>query len=388
MLRKRFVLQVLVVLLVGIVSGNAQELPRNLPRCQDRPGYLDRPVVSARLGCLESVISDDSGGELGFTSLAVAPDGTLYAIRPLQGQVFALTDSDGDGLPDNPEMVADGLTLPNGLAYYDGALYISGGAFIYRFQEDGVLETLVDDLPSGGGFWTGGVTIGPDERIYVGIGAPCDFCVPDGERGSILSFTLDGSDRQVVAEGLRFPADLAFHGGVLWTVDTARDGLGDVLNLDELNRVTPGAHFGWPYCVGADNQPDLLSDYFDCADATAPAQVFRTHSTPLGLVSYTGGAFPTLDGALLVVQGGSHNALTMSGYLVLAVYFDEAGDPSDLLNIMPADDTSFRTGVNQQELNYTGHGIWPHRPFDVAVNPEGWVYISAGGGQIFVLRPH
>ena len=73
--------------------------------------------------------------------------------------------------------------------------------------------TLVDDLPSGGGFWTGGIAVGGDGRIYVATGAPCDFCVPDDPaRGAVLSFALDGSDRQIVATGLRQPADLAFSG--------------------------------------------------------------------------------------------------------------------------------------------------------------------------------
>ena len=92
-------------------------------------------------------------------------------------------------------------------------------------------------------------------------GAPCDFCVPDDPaRGAVLSYALDGSDRQIVATGLRQPADLAFQGADLWVTDSARAGLFDTPDLDELDRVGRHAvrpNFGFPYCVGRTNTPDL-----------------------------------------------------------------------------------------------------------------------------------
>jgi len=138
---------------------------------RNRPDGAQRTLDRHRLACLEEVINDPGAGQLAFTALAPAPDGTLYAARPLTGEVVALTDSDGDHLPDTPSVVAEGLTLPNGLAYHDGALYISGGSHIYRLHGS-QLETLVDDLPSGGGFWTGGIAVA--DRIYVARRA-CDF---------------------------------------------------------------------------------------------------------------------------------------------------------------------------------------------------------------------
>jgi glucose/arabinose dehydrogenase len=204
--------RILVMLLCMIVlTGDMRG--QNLSPCGERPTYLSNPWVDGTRFCLESIIHDESAGELGFTSLAAAPDGTLYAARPLQGQILAITDSDDDGLPDSSRIVAENLTLPNGLAYHDGALYISGGVHIYKLIDEKI-ETLVDDLPSGGGFWTGGIAIGDDERLYVATGAPCDACQPDDPmRGAILSYALDGSDRQIVAEGLRQPVGLAFRAG-------------------------------------------------------------------------------------------------------------------------------------------------------------------------------
>lgn len=365
------------------VSVSAQELPP----CGERPTYLSNPWVDGTHFCLESVITDESAGEMGFTALAAAPDGTLYAARPLQGQILAITDMNDDGLPDSTQIVAENLTLPNGLAYYDSALYISGGTHIYKFS-DGKFEVLVDDLPSDGGFWTGGLTIGDDQRLYVAIGAPCDACQPDDPtRGAILSYALDGSDRQIVAEGLRQPVGLAFRDGALWTVDSARDGLFDSPDLDELNRVTPGENFGWPYCVG-DNQPDLFPGKFECVEATPPTMNFPTSSHPTALAAYTGDSLPTLDGTLLVVLYGSYNHVDLRGYAIAAVKFDETGNPAGYDVIIPQEtNTDAFAGYTLKEMNYRTSGFWPRRPLGIAVSREGWVYVSVGGGQIWALRP-
>lgn len=378
----------LILLLMCLLAGSVVTGGQELPPCRERIHSLDQPWVDGSLFCLEEVIHDDSGGELSFTALATAPDGILYATRPLAGQVLALHDTDDEGLPDTPHVVAEGLTLPNGLAYYEDTLYIAGGAHIYRLVGD-TFETLVDDLPSDGGFWTGGLAVGPDERLYVAIGASCDFCEPgDPSRGAILSFALDGSDRQLIASGLRQPSDVAFLDGALWTVDTARDALYDAPDLDELNRVVPGAHFGFPYCIGRDNRADLVPADFNCTDAAPPALTFPTHSTPLGLAAYTSNTFPALTGRLLVVLGGSYNQTQLRGLAVIAVSLDTGGNPTDYEVLMPKPpNEASLTSVIWQDIQYSGAGFWPHRPLDVTVNMQGWVYISMSGGRIFALRP-
>jgi glucose/arabinose dehydrogenase len=346
--------------------------------CVLRETSISQPWVGTEIECLEAVIDDPTLGELAFTALAVAPDNTLYAARPLAGMVLALADSDGDFLPDTPRVVAEGLTLPNGLAYHDGVLYIAGGAHIYRLR-DGTLETLVDDLPTGAGFWTGGIAV-DDERIYVAIGAPCDYCVSDDpERGAILSFDLDGGDRQLVAAGLRQPSDLTFHQGELYVLDSTREGLFDSPDLDEINRVQQGAFFGFPYCVGAANRPDLPG--FNCAEAVPPMTSLPTASTPLGIASYGSSTIPTLEGKLLVTLGGSYNQVALRGFALAAV----TPEDGTWRVVMPADRNP--NGFTVEQMNYRGSGTWPHRPFDVTVNAWGWVYISVGGGRILAFRP-
>lgn len=359
-----------------------------LPPCLERPTFIDPPWINGTLWCLEQVITKPNAGELAFTALATDTNGTLYATRPFPGEVWALDDTDGDRLPDKPRLVASGLERPNGLAYYDGALYVSGAAQIYRIVDNQV-EILVDNLPSGTGFWTGGLTIGPDERLYVGIGAPCDYCLPDHSlRGTILSFALDGSDRQVVASGLRHPADVTFLNGILWTVDTARDGLFDMPNLDEINQVTPGADFGWPHCVGADSQPDWPGGA-DCSGVTPPALALPTHSTPVGLATYASDTFPNITGSLLVALHGPNNQTDpRDGFSLAVVQFDADGTPSGYTIILPEQARKTRTPIlDLLSIQYQGSGLWPHAPLDVTSSPEGWIYLSVTGGTIYALRP-
>jgi glucose/arabinose dehydrogenase len=381
----------LIVILFFTLSIGLIQAQDKLPKCQDRPTWIDPPWVNGLEWCLELVLKDDSAGELGYTALAAAPDGTLYATRPNTGEVLVLTDEDGDDLPETPRVVGDDLTLPNGLAFYEGTLYISGAQHIYRMDGDFHVETLVDDLPWGAGFWTGGLTIGPDERIYVAIGATCDYCEQtDTTRSSIWSYALDGSDPRQIASGLRQPGDVAFRDGVLWTLDSARDGL-DAPDLDEINRVTEGMHFGWPYCFGADNQPDTLVGTFDCTQAAKPMLVMPTHSTPIRLETYNSDALSSIENNLLVVLHGSYNQSDLQGYALAVVQFDDEDQISGYRVIIP-EQVIYPQQLSRYiyplaEIQYQESGFWPHRPLDVAVSREGWIYISVGGGQIFALRP-
>jgi glucose/arabinose dehydrogenase len=379
----------LIVILFFALSIGLIQAQDELPKCQDRPTWIDPPWVNGLEWCLELVLKDDSAGELGYTALAAAPDGTLYATRPNSGEILALADENGDGLPETPRVVADGLTLPNGLAFYEGTLYISGAQYIYRMDRDYHVETLVDDLPWGAGFWTGGLTIGPDERIYIAIGATCDHCEQtDTTRGAIWSYALEGSDPQQVATGLRQPGDVTFRDGVLWTLDSARDDL-DIPDLDEINRVTNEAHFGWPYCFGADNQTDTLGGVFDCDQAAKPMLVLPTHSTPIRLETYNDDTFLKIKNDLLVVLHGSYNQSDLQGYALALVQFDDEAQVSGYRVIIPEQAVNPRTPYVYplSEIQYQESGFWPHRPLDVAVSREGWIYISVGGGQIFALRP-
>lgn len=350
----------------------------SLPPCGDRPTVISEPWTNGLLWCLEQVIRYDSAGELAFTALATAPNGTLFATRPLSGEVLAITDTNTDGLPDSAQVVVRNLTLPNGLLFYEDALYITGGSNLYRLR-DGQMSTLRDDIPAGSGFWTGSLAVGPDERLYFATGANCDQCsqVEQG-RGTIFSTSLDGTDLQPFASGFRNPADLTFFENQLWVIDSSLMPLADAASpSDELNLVLRDSHHGFPSCLQ------------DCPTASSPFYAFPHASQPLGITAYQSDTFSSLTDTLLVTLGGDYNSVTLAGYMLIAL--TPQADGQFAQNVLIPDlsllDTQ-RSIFTTQELSYRRSGFWPHRPLDVAVSPEGWIYVSISGGRIIALRPH
>ncbi len=336
---------VFAVIMMFHISAAAQSADPLLSSCSQRPHVLEQPWIRVNFACLEEVINDPSFGALAFTALAVGEDGTLYAARPDAGEVVAFTDTDGDQLPDTPQTLVSGLTMPNALAYSDGALYITGGARLDRWQ-DGELTTLIDDLPVDGTFGVGGVAV-QNGRIYVGIGASCQFCsTPDPERGAVWSYALDGSERQIVMRDLLQPSDLTFVNDRLFVIDTARGLL-----------------------IAQDGQEIT----------------FAPESQPTGLAYYGDNSLTLIQNRLLVVLSGNSHPVHIVGHQVISV------DPRDggVESMMPTqpEPGSAESDFTDEEMSLRGSGFFPQRPIDVSVSPEGWVYISVTDGRILALRP-
>lgn len=385
-----FAALIFIGLMVSFSPADAQIDPDFMRPCELFPGdfspALSQPWKRPGLPCLEQVIADSEAGEWAFTAMTTAPDGTMFVTRPRTGEVFALDDTDGEGLPDTPRRLAGGLNFPNGLAYHEGQLYILTADSVLRLDlEAGERVTLIDDLPGETGFITGGLEV-VNDRLYFTTGARCDDC-RDEERGTVVSAALDGSDQRVIARGLRHPYGLASFEGALWTGDRARDLLYSTSDMDELNRIplsqsAAPIDFGFPFCIGA-QQPDQPEAA--CAGTEPPYLRLPTHSAPMGLAAYTSDAIPELTGKLLIVLGGTEQQLELRGY-ALAAFDPHSGELEILIPANPAlNDPRFM--FTMDEINYRGAGFFPHRPIDVAVSHQGVVYIS-GGGRIISLRPY
>ena len=383
-------------LLLSALTAAADGHPQ---KCQDRPHAITGELITDYLRwCVESVIDDPSLEPLAFTALEMAPDGSLFAARPLAGEVAIIEDSDGDDLPDRLRTYAAGLSLPNGLAYHGDALYVSGGGNIYRIAADGAVETIVSDLPFGAGHPAGGLVIGEDERLYLAMGAPCDHCLYDPpERGAILSMRLDGTDRQIVASGFRRPADVEFYRGDLWTLDSAPRGYDHSLALDELNRVEAGGWYGFPYCLGRDHI-HIATDVLDCAAAIAPTMLFGAGARPNALAAYPHDTMTGVQDSLIVVMRGEPSQINYVGFKVVMLHFDAADQPLGASILLPFRIESRRQaytpyageGLFWQDfitLGELGWGIYPQQPLALAVNERGWIYVSITGGRIVVLKP-
>ncbi len=331
-----------IILLSVLLVVRASAQTDDLVPCAERPHALDQPWTQPGLACLEEVFNDATFGVLAFAVLTVSDDGTLYAADPTTGNLYKFSDTDGDLLPDMPEILVGGLPRPTGLTFYDGAVYIAAQNSVFRYQNS-VLETLIDTLPTQFGYWNGGIAV-HDGRLYIGATdstIPCD-AGDRSECGAVLSYTLDGTDRQVVQNGLAQPYDLVFVDNTFWLTDTARDSIVNDTNLN------------------FSLQPD---------------------STPLGIAHYNHDAIPSLTGKLLITLNGSFDSVNLTGYQLLS--FDPLTHA--IIALMPfAGDERY----DNLQMNLRGSGFFPQRPLDVAVSPEGWVYISITDGRILALRPN
>ncbi len=394
-IQRIIVATLVIVVCLGASSVNAQQL--ELGECVERPTVIqDGYYVDNLRWCVESIVDSPTIEPMAFTALETAPDGTLFATRPLTGEVMIVRDTNDDFFPDTLETFADGMTLPNGLAYHESGLYVAGGAHIYRVDMDGVVEVVVEDLPSGTGFWTGGLVIGDDNRLYVAIGAPCENCIyDDPDRGAILSMELDGSDRQVIATGFRNPADVEFFRGELWTLDTSPHEY-DSNTQDELNLVETVGWYGFPYCIG-NNIQIAESDELTCDDDVLPRVSFGSNSAPSSLAAFPYDVLPGTEDTMIVVLSGDPAQVEFNGYKVVMINFDENNQPLGVTLLLPFRKDSGRQafevyteagfrGRHIINLSEQGWGIYPQQPLAVTVNSRGWIYLSITGAKIIALR--
>lgn len=133
----------------------------------------------------------------------------------------------------------------------------------WRVTEGSVIlnKVLVDRLPSGAERPGGVLKLGPDGKLWLGLGdggAPAAEVTANTLRGTLLRYDLDGDipadnpqpDSPVWAWGLREPSGLAWHpiSGRLYALDR-----GPVIprgTMDELNLIDAGANYGWPKHLG------------------------------------------------------------------------------------------------------------------------------------------
>ena len=352
--------------------------------CDDRPAFMDPPWIDGDRFCAELVYQSPRNEALAFVSLAVGPDGTLYAASPLRGELWAFHDSDDDRLPDRAQRLLSGLLQPAGMDWHDNALFILSGAGILRLPAGAQHAGLfVADLPLQDGQAGGDLVVGPDGTLYASLTAPCSQCEP-GDGPSILSISPDGGRQDILARGLRLPAGLALRNGELWATDSvgrAYAGQGEA--LDEINRIQAGAHYGWPWCSGSLRLPGAPAAG-DCEAYRAPALSLPTGSTPLGLTYYSHDALPDLRDTLLVTLHGSRHEIELRGYALAVIRFDAEGRPLAPEVIIPQQ--RGRNFYSISGMNYFGKGFWPERPLDLAISPEGWIYVSVTGGRILALR--
>jgi glucose/arabinose dehydrogenase len=307
-------------------------------------------------------------------SMALSPSGTVYVGNKNNDRVYAVKDVDGDQVADRRWVVASELNMPNGVAFHDGDLYIAEVSRIIKLPG---IESRLDNPPApvvvtstypkethhGWKY----IAFGPDGKLYVPVGAPCNICEPKSDiYASITRINPDGSGREVFARGIRNSVGFTWHPDTkeMWFTDNGRDSMGDDVPSCELNRAPQaGLHFGYPYChEGSVKDPEYGSKR-TCSEFIPPADKLGAHVAPLGLKFYTGGMFPSsYKNQLLVAEHGSWDRSRKSGYNVSL--------------------------VRMKNNSVTGHEYFAHgwlddssqkawgRPVDILVMPDGSVLVS------------
>lgn len=263
-------------------------------------------------------------------SLALGDRGTLFVSNRKGRSVYAVVEDD-DGGTRTIELL-DGMSTPNGIAYYDGDLYVAEIDRVYRYAnvEDRLddmprAEVLDIDLPSNRSHGWRYIGFGPDGKLYISIGAPCNVCDEFGY-AQIIRVNPDGTERETFASGVRNSVGFTWHPETrdLWFTDNGRDMLGDDLPPCELNHAPrQGLHFGFPYCHGGDILDPKFGKDRDCANYTPPVQKLGPHVAPLGVKFYTGDMFPPeYRGQVFIAEHGSWNRSKKIGYRISLVRLD------------------------------------------------------------------
>ena len=309
--------------------------------------------------------------------------GTLFVGSAGAGNVYAVTLAPTGAVV---RVVASDLRDPAGVAFRNGALYVSAISRILRYDDiERRLDkppapvVVTDMYPAEGHHGRKFIAFGPDGKLYVPVGAPCNICAPDPERYSIITrIDPDGGGREIVARGVRNSVGFAWHPatGELWFTDNGRDNLGDDAPPDELNRVTrAGQHFGYPYCHGGTLADPEFGRQRTCAEFVPPAQGLAAHAAALGMRFYTGSQFPAaFRNNVFIAEHGSWNRSRKSGYRVSRVRLDAAGVAQSY--------EPFAEGWLDNESQVA----WG-RPADVLVAPDGSLLVSDDtAGAIYRIR--
>jgi glucose/arabinose dehydrogenase len=342
-------------------------------RSRDELGkYL--PHISLPAGFkIELYASDIDGAR----SMVHNQAGTLFVGSRTAGKVYALKDTDGDRRIDRKDIIARELNMPNGVAIHQGDLYVAEVDRIWRYANiEAQLKQsrpvklkgpvlVTKNLPSDRSHGWKYIAFGPDDLLYVPVGAPCNICKKTNPvYASILRMDRNGDNAEVFASGVRNTVGFDWHPttGELWFSDNGRDWLGDNSPADELNHAPKkGLHFGYPYCHAGDVADPEFGNERPCANFTKPARKLGPHVASLGIEFYTGKMFPSsYKQQIFIAEHGSWNRKEPSGYRI------------SLVELKGNKAVSYKTFASGWLLNGKPWG----RPVDLELLPDGSMLVS------------
>ena len=229
--------------------------------CDVRPTVLVPPAV-AQSSSVADVITAVPGfhGKRLPISTAIMPTGIAWladgrmVMTSLKGDVWIVSDTNNDGLPDSTKLFADGLSAPYGIQVDGDSILVAHKPEVLRLRDidgDGQADQF-DVVASGWGFsddyhdWTTALVRDRNGDLFVGLGSDYSqnkrSADNDRWRGTILKIDSNGTISPV-ATAFRFPMGLAFDRNQNLF---ATDNQGVQNTFNEINHVIIGKHYGVP----------------------------------------------------------------------------------------------------------------------------------------------
>ncbi len=305
-------------------------------------------------------------------SLAIGTNGTVFVGSRLVDKVYAVSQVNGASVV---RVIATGLHRPNGVAFKDGNLYVAELSKIWRYDNiEANLDNppkpvlIYDDLPRDEAHGWKFIAIGPDNKLYVPIGAPGNINLPPPTHAQIRRMDLDGKNVETVALGVRNSVGFDWNPVTrdFYFTNNGRDWVSEDIPEDTLHRVSASSrtapNFGFPYCHQGNFTDPEYGWGHSCAEFAPPAGLMGAHAAVLGMRFYTGSMFPaSYKNAIFMARHGSWNRTVKNGGDVVVVKLKEDGT---VASIEP-----FMTGF-LEDNKYNG------RPVDVQVMPDGALLVS------------
>jgi glucose/arabinose dehydrogenase len=317
-----------------------------------------------------------------------APNGDLFVAENHKGLVRVFRGLGSDGKPQKSSVFASGFHQPFGIAWYPLGdnpewVYVANTNSVVRYaytsgdmEAKGQAETVIAELPGGGGHSTRDLAFSPDgKKMFVSVGSRSNVDDPDTHpaehhRANILEYTPEGKFVKVYAAGIRNPVGITIQPetGELWCSVNERDELGDNLVPDYITHVKEDGFYGWPWYYMGDHQdprhegkhPELKGK------VTVPDVLLQPHNASLQLTFYEGTQFPSeYHGDLFAAEHGSWNKKARTGYEVIRVPLKNGKATGEYEDFV----TGFVTADGQ---------VWG-RPVGVAVGPDGSLFVTDDG---------
>ncbi|MDZ7735025.1 MAG: PQQ-dependent sugar dehydrogenase [Gammaproteobacteria bacterium] len=311
-------------MLVGLMSGpalaDADNVRKNLDKLNLPPGF-EIDIYAEVEGARSMTLGQSTG--------------TVF-VGTRGEKVYAVVDKDKDRRAEQVVTILDDLKVGNGVAMYQGNLYVAEQHRIARYPAPGfdlnlpfaeMREVIYDRLPDKAHHGWRYIGFSPDNKLYITVGAPCNICEVNDTEATIIRMNPDGSDAEIFAHGIRNSVGLDFHPetGELYFTDNNTDMMGDDTPPGEFNHAPEkDMHFGYPYYAGGHDRHEDWKDREPPQEVTFPVVEFQAHVAALGMKFYTGNMFPSeYRGDALVAQHGSWNRSSPVGYRVMRIPFKD-----------------------------------------------------------------